>query len=225
MVNPEAGRITIEDYATSWLVSRPGHRVRTRETYESQLRGHIFPALGAVDVNALTPRAVREWHSGLVLSGVMSANTAAKCYRVPRTILSTAVHDELIIANPCKLPGAGIERVTERPTATVAEVLTAAEAMPDHLRLIVLLAGFCGLRVGELLGLERRHVNLLHGLLTVEQQEHQPKYGAGRRSAEERFRATHARGRDRREHEGTHAPDGPRVVAGRDPLSARDARP
>ena len=176
-VNPEAGRITIEDYATSWLKSRPGLRVRTRETYESQLRGHVYPTLGAVDVNALTPRAVREWHSALVISGVVSANTAAKCYRVLRTILSTAVHDELIIANPCKLPGAGVERVTERPTATVAEVLTAAEAMPEHLRLIVLLAGFCGLRVGELLGLERRHVNLLHGLLTLEQQEHQLKHG------------------------------------------------
>ena len=54
-VNPEAGRITIEDYATSWLKSRPGLRVRTRETYESQLRGHVYPTLGAVDVNALTP--------------------------------------------------------------------------------------------------------------------------------------------------------------------------
>jgi integrase len=57
---------------------------------------------------------------------------------------------------------------------------------------MVLLAGFCGLRLGELLGLEQRHVNALHGLLTVEQQEHQlrnrelvlgpPKSEAGRRT-------------------------------------------
>ncbi len=122
----------------------------------------------------------------------VSANTAAKCYRLLRTILGTAVHDELIVSNPCKLAGAGVERAAERPTATVVEVLAAAEGMPPHMRLLVLVAGFCGLRVGELLGLERRHVNLLHGLLTVEQQEHQlsdgrlilgpPKSEAGRRT-------------------------------------------
>jgi integrase len=44
--------------------------------------------------------------------------------------------------------------------------------------MMLLLAGFCGLRLGELLGLERRHVNVLHGLLTVEQQEHQLRDGA-----------------------------------------------
>jgi integrase len=176
-VDPHAGRITVEEYATAWLSSRPGLRIRTRETYESQLRRHVFPTLGPVYLNALTPRAIREWHSSLVNVGEVSANTAAKCYRVLRTILGTAVHDELIITNPCKLPGAGVERVAERPTATVAEVLHASDAMPEHLRLIVLLAGFCGLRVGELLGLERRHVNLLRGTLTVEQQEHQLKHG------------------------------------------------
>ncbi len=176
-VDPHAGRISVEEYATAWLASRPGLRIRTRETYEGQLRRHVFPVLGPVYLNALTPRAIREWHSALVNGGDMSANTAAKCYRVLRTILGTAVHDELIISNPCKLPGAGVERVAERPTATVVEVLHAADSMPEHLRLIVLLAGFCGLRVGELLGLERRHVNLLRGSLTVEQQEHQLKHG------------------------------------------------
>ncbi len=191
-VDPSAGRITVEDYATSWLKSRPGLRVRTRETYESQLRLHVFPTLGPITLNGLTPRAVREWHSALVTSGAMSANTAAKCYRVLRTILSTAVLDELIVTNPCKVVGAGVERSAERPTATVPEVLAAAAAMPEHLRLVVLLAGFCGLRLGELLGLERRHVNVLRGLLTIEQQEHQlkngelvvgpPKSDAGRRA-------------------------------------------
>ncbi len=148
--------------------------------------------LGDVRLNALTPRRVREWHSKLVLSGAVSANTAAKCYRVLRTILGTAVSDELIIANPCKVDGAGVERVAERPVATIPEVFAVADAMPGHLRVFVLLAGFCGLRLGELLGLERRHVNLLRSLVTIEQQEHQlrngllvlgpPKSDAGRRT-------------------------------------------
>jgi integrase len=86
----------------------------------------------------------------------------------------------------------GVEHADERPTATVPQVWQLADAMPPRLRTMLLLAGFCGLRLGELLGLERRHVNVLHGLLTVEQQEHQlrdgtlllgpPKTGAGHRT-------------------------------------------
>ena len=141
---------------------------------------------------ALTPSAIREWHHDLVAPGGVSANTAAKCYRLLRTILSTAVADELLARNPCRISRAAVERASERPTATVAQVRELADAMPTHLRAMVLLAGFCGLRLGELLGLEQRHINLLHGLLTVEQQEHQlrngelllgpPKSDAGRRT-------------------------------------------
>ena len=122
----------------------------------------------------------------------MSANTAAKCYRLLRTILNTAVADELLAR--ATRAGSLVRRRAggERPTATVAQVWQLADAMPAHLRAMVLLAGFCGLRLGELLGLEQRHVNVLHGLLTVEQQEHQlrngelmlgpPKSDAGRRT-------------------------------------------
>jgi integrase len=41
--------------------------------------------------------------------------------------------------------------------------------MPERLRLVVLLATWCQLRRGELLGLRRRDVDTLHGNLTIEQ--------------------------------------------------------
>lgn len=52
-----------------------------------------------------------------------------------------------------------------------------AERIGDRYRVLVLVAGFVGLRVGELLGLERRHVNLLNQTITVEQQEQQLAHG------------------------------------------------
>jgi integrase len=191
-VDANGARITLVAYATGWLETRASLRPRTRETYDAQLRLHVLPGLGRLKLSALTPHVIREWHHDLVASGGVNANTATKCYRLLRTILNTAVADVLLARNPCRIVRAGIERVAERPTATVAQVWQVAEAMPPHLRAMVLLAGFCGLRLGELLGLEHRYVNVLHGLLTVEQQEHQlrngelvlgpPKSEAGRRT-------------------------------------------
>jgi integrase len=170
-VDPHAGRVTLETYATEWLRDRPNLRPRTRETYDAQLRLHIVPTLGPFELRKLTPSSIRRWHSEL--SKNLGPSMVAKCYRLVRTILSTAVADELIARNPCQLEHAGVERAAERPVATVAEVYAAADAIGPRYRCIILLAGFCGLRRGELLGLECRHLNLLHGTLRVEQQEQQ----------------------------------------------------
>lgn len=167
-VDPRLARVTFETYATDWLRTRPKLRPRTRETYESQL-AHVYPTLGAVELGKISPSAVRAWHADL--STKLGPATVAKCYRILRAILATAVADELITRNPCKIDGAGVEHAAERPTATVAQVWQLADAMPDRYRCLVVLAGFLGLRLGELLGLERRHVNILHRTLTVDQQQ------------------------------------------------------
>lgn len=55
--------------------------------------------------------------------------------------------------------------------ATVEQVWALADATPPRYRCLILLAGFLGLRRGELLGLECRHVDLLHRTVRVEQQQ------------------------------------------------------
>jgi integrase len=86
----------------------------------------------------------------------------------------------------------GVERASERLVATVAEVEALARAMVPRLRAFVLLAAWCGLRRGELLGLQRRDVDILHGQVRVERILQQfkdgtlvygpPKTEAGRRT-------------------------------------------
>jgi integrase len=76
--------------------------------------------------------------------------------------------------------------------ATVAEVNALTLAMPESLRLVVLLATWCQLRRGEILGLRRRDVDALHCVLRIEQSRtfsrdgssltKSPKTAAGRRT-------------------------------------------
>jgi integrase len=73
--------------------------------------------------------------------------------------------------------GAGQARSTERPIASVAELKAAVAAAPEHHRLALLLPAWCQLRRGEVLGLQRRDVNLLHGTIRVDRAVVRPMVG------------------------------------------------
>ena len=89
------------------------------------------------------------------------------------------------------IKGASVERPAERPVATVEQVYALADAIEPRYRAMVLLATFCGLRVGELRALRQRNLDLLHRTVSVVEQYQQlgdgtlvlgpPKTDAGRR--------------------------------------------
>jgi integrase len=163
-IDPTAGHVKLSTYATSWLDHRSGLAERTVELYRYLLDRHVFPSLGTMALASVTPSAVRAWHAELA---TQHPTTAAKAYRLLSSIMRTAVADEVIARSPCQVKGAAVENARERPTASVAEVAVMAEAMPERMRAAVLLAAWCQLRRGELLGLRRQDFDLLHGSLSV----------------------------------------------------------
>jgi integrase len=68
------------------------------------------------------------------------------------------------------IKGAGTERPPERPVATIEQVYELADAIEPRCRALVLMATFTGLRLGELLGLRRRNLDLLHASVRVVEQ-------------------------------------------------------
>lgn len=128
----------------------------------------------------------------MLTAGKPGPSTVAKAYRLLHAILATAAADELIVKNPCVIDGAAVERAAERQVITVAQVWELADIVEPRYRALVLLAAFTGLRRGELLGLTRARVDLLHKTVTVAEQRQQlrdgtvvvgpPKTDAGRRT-------------------------------------------
>jgi integrase len=169
-IDPDAGRLTLESYATSWLHNRAGLRPRTLELYRSLLDHHILPTLGKVDLAKLSSSAVRSWYADMSRAERPSPTTVAKCYRLLRAMLTTAVEDDLIARNPCVIKGAGVERSAERPVATPAQVWAIADAIDPRYRALVLTAAFTGCRWGELIGLAGRNIDLLHRTVTIDHQ-------------------------------------------------------
>jgi len=136
----------------------------------------------------IAPSKIRGWHANLA---EVHPAMAAKAYRLLSSIMRTAVTDGLIFMSPCKVNGAAAERAPERPVATVSEIEQLTMAMPDHLKLTIPMAAWCQLRRGEILGLRRKDVDLLHATIHIEQSRtfgmdgksitKQPKSMAGRR--------------------------------------------
>lgn len=85
----------------------------------------------------ITTRQVRAWRTACLAR--TGEPTAVKAYQIMRAILNTAVDDELIRRNPCRIKGADRYDVPERPTLTVAEVFAVADAIAPRYRLLVLL--------------------------------------------------------------------------------------
>lgn len=173
---------TLADYAPAWVEARLSARgeplrPRVRDLYLSQLRLHVLPTLGSARLARITTASVRAWYADLRGPSGPGASTAAKCYRLLRSILGTAVEDGLIPANPCTIKGAGIEPADERPIPTVAEALQLADAIHPRLRTAVFLAAFVGLRKGELLGLQRADLDLGDQEITIARQRQLDRHG------------------------------------------------
>jgi integrase len=153
--------ITFGAYAARWLANRQvaGRpiKARTREHYQSILDDHLVP-FGTRQVAAIKPKDVRDWYAETLVDHPTMRSHA---YSLLRTIMASAVNDELIDANPCRIVGAGrAKRVHKIRPASVEELGVLTAAMPDRLQLMVTLASWCALRFGEAVELRRGDIDL-----------------------------------------------------------------
>jgi integrase len=186
----------LREYATEWMNTRRVRgktplKPRTRDHYQRLLDALILPDLGGMKLSAITPRRVDRWHASLDHE---TATMTAHAYSLLRAIMATAVRQDVIAANPCRIDGAGnAARVHEPVVLSVAEVLDLRDRMPARYRAMVTVAAFCGLRFGELTELrrsdidrEQRLINVTRGVVRVGSQYvvGTPKSRAGRRVVE-----------------------------------------
>jgi integrase len=182
--------LTLSEYAARWLAERD-LAARTREHYAQILRDHIEPTFGAVALADITKPDVTTWHARL--AGTTGPTARAQAYGLLRTLMATAVTQDLIPATPCVVRGAGqVKRARKIRPATLAELEAVVAALPQKYRPMALLAAWCALRFGELAELRRSDVDLKAGTLTISRgvvrtKEHtrlvkDPKTEAGRRT-------------------------------------------
>jgi len=164
--------VTVAEYGARWISERTvkGRPLapRTVDTYHHSLRYWITPTIGQRRLVEVSPADVRAWHQDVMSQTGPTATRQA--YAFLRAIFTTAVADDLVARNPCRIRGAGQPHSPERPLIGVETVEALAAAMPTHLRAFVLIAFWGHARLGELLALRVGDLDLETGTLRIERQ-------------------------------------------------------
>ena len=156
--------LTFGEFAADWIAART-LKPRTAQHYDKLLDRLILPAFKDLPVRAITPDAVRAWHTRL---GDSTPTQRSHAYSLLRTILADAVNDGVISANPAHIRGAGnAKRVRKIKPASLEELAALVAAMPEKYRTMTLLAAWCGLRFGELTELRRNDIDIKNGVIHV----------------------------------------------------------
>lgn len=171
-----SSRVTVGSYLTEWahnygvLHTSP----RTAESYGSEIRRHIIPALGAKPLSELRPQDLERFYAHSLTAGRrdgkggLSARTVLYHHRILSEALEHAVRTNVIGRNPAKLadpPRPARPAVSTLAIEDVPRFLQAASES-SHFSVFAL-ALYTGLRLGELLGLRWKCVDLDHGALAV----------------------------------------------------------
>jgi len=166
-IDPQAGRLTVRQHAERWLASLtmdPGTFVGT----EQRIRLHVLPYLGSRTLGSLRPTHIREWLRKLQDGGVAPAYQRV-IFANLGTMLTAAVDDRLISENPCRSSSVRAPKLDPRRIVPWPRerVLAVRSALPEPYRPMVDLAGGCGMRQGEVLGLAVDDVDFVEGVVHV----------------------------------------------------------
>jgi len=175
IIEPE--NLMLKDFLHNWLTTFKVHEVcsRTMELYYYSERHHIVPALGNVPLDGLTPIKVQTFLYQLQAEKHLSQRTISLIRGTLIQVYDHAIEMGLAQNNPArntKLPrqprkaGEGTEKVI--PIAQREAILKAAEDDPIMCPAITTLM-FTGMRVGELLALQWKHIDFRAKTISIQQ--------------------------------------------------------
>ena len=161
---------SVGSYLSTWLLAaQPTIRPSTFISYQTIVRLHLTPTLGAIALDKLKPADVRVLMTRELAAG-LSARSVQYHHAVLRRALGQAVQDGLLARNVATLAKPPrVKRAEVRPL-TPDQARTFLMAVGgDPLEALYVTALGTGLRLGELLGLRWSDVDLSTSTLSVHQ--------------------------------------------------------
>lgn len=175
-------KITVSAWFREWLDTFCKNKVKplTFQSYESVIKNHIIPGIGAMEIQAVRGTHIQRIYNGMTEAG-LSGKTVKNVSAVLHKAFSVALKQGTIAVNPCdgaELPKAQRHEITPLTDEEIPRFLEAIDASP--MRNAYALCLFAGLREGECMGLSWKQVDFAKGRITVSRQHQKEKTKGGR---------------------------------------------
>lgn len=164
--------ITMSGLADEWLkvYASKRHKRSTLDNETRKIRKWISPNLPKKPACEISRQDVQGWVEKLLLAN-LDPKTIRNLYGLLKQICDWGVAMEYLKASPCQyitLPKKPARETHSLTGDELAKVLTSVtEDAPMHYSAAVMLAAFCGLRKGEILGLTWSDVDFDDGSLSI----------------------------------------------------------
>ena len=155
--------VTFGEFSATWLRTRRTKngplQESTRRGYQLWLDKYLFPTLGDLPLDQITPSVVLRWYEEDLPHD--KPKTTRECYALGSAIMRTATAADGILAgavNPFKIDGAGSFGARSRARTEVIDdhdLQVIMSTIRPEWRAMVALALGCGLRFGEIIALRR----------------------------------------------------------------------
>ena len=169
-LDPVIAHVNLETIWEDFYELKQGKKKNTLTDYENIWRLHLAPRWGKVAVIRINQIEFDKW----VISKQLSPQRIGKIHLVMSMLLDHAVKRKNLKHNPLKdalgrrskanLPTPAVEIATN--FLTLNQLMKVAERAGFY-RDVVLVLGLCGLRWGELVGLQVKDLNVSAGTLTI----------------------------------------------------------
>jgi integrase len=167
---PEGSELTLRAFVDAWwkpYLQRKHVKPSTRANYDSILELHILPAFGELRIDEVVPLHVERFIQTKVESG-LSGKTVRNLLLVLQGIMSLALDNDLIERSPIRNRHKPTIEKREKPIWSPAQLLSILSAAPTDLRTFFDCVALTGTRLGEVLALKWKHVDLERRILRIE---------------------------------------------------------
>ena len=165
---------------------------KTFDSYSGLVRLHIMPVLSEVKLVKITPQMLQKIYADKITQG-LSRRTVHYIHALIHMTLQQALKWGLVSRNVSDLVDKPTNKRKPVSVWGIPQVATFLEAVKEHRWYpIYVLAIYCGMREGEILGLHREDVDLLNRTIQIRHQAQylpgqgiiikEPKSDAGKRS-------------------------------------------
>ena len=174
---PQSNCTLSEFVQRNWMPEvLPTLKYSSKKHYEYIVNVHLIPAFGDMQLRLISRELVQSFLSAKLRSG-LSWKTVKHIRTTFGTVLAAAEMQGLIPSNPArqtKLPRRG--PVAEKTPIAPEKIRQLLEALPEPSRSLAWLLALTGLRIGELLALRWRDIDLALGCLRVRQTVYEGRF-------------------------------------------------